>query len=68
MPTTYRRRMAPCTQCGDAVLISEGVVGRLFGLNLPWKPTIRLQHADPGPSGEVFDAVDRGCRRPRVTN
>jgi hypothetical protein len=49
------------------VLICEGQVGKLFGLDLLWKPKIWLQHADPGPAGEVFDAVDDGCRRPPVT-
>jgi hypothetical protein len=66
MPTTYHRRPAPCTHCGDTVLVVETQVGKLFGLNLRRVPTIRLEHADPGPGGEVFDAVDDGCGRPRV--
>ena len=66
MPTTYHRRPAPCTHCGDAVLIVETQVGKLFGLNLRRVPKIRLEHAAPGPDGEVFDAVDDGCARPRV--
>ena len=66
VPTTYHRRPAPCTHCGDAVLVVEQQIGKLFGLNLLKAPKIWLEHADPGPSGEVFDAVDDGCRRPRV--
>lgn len=66
MPTTYHRRQTPCTHCGDAVLVVERRIGRLFGLNLGRKPTFSLEHADPGPGGEVFDAVDEGCRRPRI--
>jgi len=34
VPTTYHRRPAPCTHCGDAVLVVEKQVGKLFGLNL----------------------------------
>lgn len=64
---TYHRRPTPCTHCDDAVLIAERRIGTLFGLNLPWSPKIRLEHADPGPDGETFDAVDDGCRRPPVT-
>jgi hypothetical protein len=48
------------------VLIVERQIGKLFGLNLHRTPRIRLEHADPGPGGEAFDAVDDGCRRPRV--
>jgi hypothetical protein len=67
VPTTYRRRPAPCTHCGDTVLIVERQVGSLFGRNLRWAPKVRLEHADAGPDGEVFDAVDERCRRPRVS-
>jgi hypothetical protein len=49
------------------VLVVEERLGKLFGLNLLKAPKMRLEHADPGPGGEVFDAVDDGCRRPRVT-
>lgn len=68
MPTTYHPRTAPCTHCGDVVLVVETQLGKLFGLNLLrfGAPKLRLEHADPGPGGEVFDAVDEGCRRPRV--
>lgn len=66
MPTTYHRRPAPCTHCGDTVLVVETQIGKLFGLSLVRAPKIRLEHADPGPGGDVFDAVDEGCRRPRV--
>jgi hypothetical protein len=57
---------APCTHCGDTVLVVEAQIGKLFGLNLRRAPKIRLEHADPGPGGDVFDAVDAGCRRPLV--
>ena len=67
VPTTYHRRPAPCTHCGDTVLVVEKQIGKLFGLNLLRAPKIRLEHADPGPGGHVFDAVDDGCRRPRVS-
>ncbi len=49
------------------MLVVEKQIGKLFGLNLLRAPKIRLEHADPGPGGEVFDAVDDGCRRPRVS-
>lgn len=67
MPTTYRRRPAPCLHCGDVVLISETSAPTLFGVVLGMRPSIGLQHADPGPDGEVFDEVDEGCRRAPVT-
>ena len=67
VPTTYHPRSAPCTHCGDDVLVVETQIGKLFGLNLLRPAKIRLEHADPGPGGEVFDAVDDGCRRPRVS-
>ncbi|HEY7008732.1 MAG TPA: hypothetical protein VH395_07325 [Jatrophihabitantaceae bacterium] len=67
MPTTYHPRAAPCTHCGDTVLIVEARIGKLFGLNLLRAPKIHLEHADPGPGDDPFDAVDDGCRRPRVT-
>lgn len=38
----------------------------MFGARVGKEPTLELEHADPGPNGEVFDAVDDGCRRPRV--
>ena len=66
MPTTFQRRNAPCTHCGDVVLVSEDRLGKLFGLDMRRKPKIRLQHADPSPDGEAFDGVDAACRRPRV--
>lgn len=64
---TYRRRPAPCSGCGDVVLIAEGTIPRLFGLDLKRRSKVWLEHADPGPSGEVHDPVDADCRRPRVT-
>lgn len=67
VPTTYQRRQSPCTHCGDTVLIVERRIGKLFGFNFGRMPNIRLEHADPGPAGEVFDPVDDGCRRPPVT-
>lgn len=67
VPTTYHRRPAPCTHCGDVVLVVESQVGKLFGFNLRRAPKIRLEHADAGPGGETSDPVDDGCRRPRVT-
>lgn len=67
VPTTYHRRSTPCTHCGDAVLIAEERrIGKLFGIKLGRATKIRLEHADPGPDDEVFDAVDDGCRRPPV--
>jgi hypothetical protein len=68
VPTTYHRRRTPCTHCGDAVLVAESRTGKLFGLNLRRTPKVRLEHADPGPDGAAFDAVDDGCRRPRVAH
>ena len=65
--TTYHRRPAPCTHCGDAVLVVEAQTGTLFGVNLRRPPKVRLEHADPGPVDDVFDTVDDGCHRPRVT-
>ena len=68
VPTTYRPRRAPCTHCGDTVLIVEAQIGSLFGMKLRGvAPKVRLEHADPGPVDDVFDAVDDGCRRPPVT-
>lgn len=66
MPTTYQPRREPCSHCGDTVLVAEHSVGSLFGARFGKKPTFRLEHADPGPEGELFDAVDGGCLRPRV--
>lgn len=66
VPTTFHRRPAPCTHCGDVVLVCESQVGKLFGLTLRRAPKIRFEHADAGPGGETFDPVDDGCRRPRV--
>jgi hypothetical protein len=48
------------------VLVVEKQIGKLFGLNLLRAPKIGLEHADPSPGGDVFDAVDDGCRRPPV--
>jgi len=67
VPTIYRPRPTPCLHCGDVVLIGETSGLRLFGMELGRQPRIGLQHADPGPDGEVFDPVDDGCRRPPVT-
>ena len=68
VPTTYRPRRAPCTHCGDTVLIVEAQIGSLFGMKLRGvAPKVRLEHADPGPVDDVFDAVDDGCHRPPVT-
>lgn len=66
MPTTHQPRRAPCSTCGDVVLVAEYSPGTLFGSRLGTKPTITLEHADPAPDGERFDAVDDGCRRRRV--
>lgn len=66
MPVTYHRRPERCTGCGDVVLIAERSLGAVFGLRVMKEPTIHLEHADPGLHGEPFDAVDDGCRRPRV--
>jgi hypothetical protein len=48
------------------VLVVETQPGKLFGLNLGRASKIRLEHADPGPDGDVFDDVDDGCQRPPV--
>jgi hypothetical protein len=48
------------------VIAEERPIGKLFGIKLGRGTKIRLEHADPGPHDEVFDAVDDGCRRPRV--
>ncbi|WP_375484749.1 hypothetical protein [uncultured Jatrophihabitans sp.] len=66
MPTTHHPRSAPCTGCGDVVLVVERSPGLILGLRSNRKSTIRLEHADPAPDGELFDAVDDGCRRARV--
>ena len=66
MPVTYHPRAARCTGCGDVVLVAERRPGTIFGLRPARSPTIRLEHADPAPGGELFDAVDDGCRRRRV--
>jgi hypothetical protein len=62
----YHPRPARCTNCGDVVLVAEHSVGSIFGLRVVKAPQIRLEHADPGPDGELFDGVDEGCRRPRA--
>lgn len=70
MPIAHHRRAAPCSHCGDVVLIAAktGRKGYGFGFmrRVDAKPKLSLEHADPGPDGEMFDAVDEGCRRPRV--
>ncbi len=66
MPSTHRVRPAPCSHCGDTVLVVEQHLGRLFGVRAGRKVTQRLEHADPGPDDEVFDGVDDACRRSRV--
>jgi hypothetical protein len=49
------------------VLIVEVHRPKLFGLSLSKVPRVSLEHADPSPDGDVFDAVDDNCHRPRVT-
>jgi hypothetical protein len=66
VPTTYHPRRGRCTRCGDVVLVAERSPGTVFGMRLAKTSEIRLEHADPGPDGELFDAVDDGCRRARV--
>jgi hypothetical protein len=66
VPTEYHPRPTRCSKCGDVVLVAEHSMGKLFGSRMGKKPTVRLEHADPGPHGELWDAVDDGCRRPRV--
>jgi hypothetical protein len=66
VPTVQRVRATPCTGCGDTVLVIERRLGRMLGMRLKDQPAVRLEHADPGPDGEVFDGVDGACRRPRV--
>ncbi len=66
MPTVHHPRRDPCSHCGDVVLVAEYRMGTLFGSKVGKKPKVRLEHADPGPDGELFDPVDDGCRRPRV--
>ena len=63
VPTSYQRRERPCSHCGNVVLVVEASMGTIFGARIGRKPRMGLQHADPGPDGEVFDAVDDGCRR-----
>jgi hypothetical protein len=67
VPTKYHPRPARCTTCGDVVLVVERSLGTVFGFRLAKQPVIRLEHADPAPDGELFDAVDEGCRRPPVS-
>jgi hypothetical protein len=64
--TTYRRRAAPCSHCGDVVLVAQRQMPKLLGAELRWGPKSWLEHADPGPDGETDDPVDERCRRPRV--
>jgi hypothetical protein len=66
VPASYRRRPESCTNCGDVVLIVERSLGKALGFRFLEKPKIQLEHADPAPNGEMFDAVDDGCRRKRV--
>jgi hypothetical protein len=48
------------------VVVVETHLGRLLGVLMRESPTIRLEHADPSPEGDVFDPVDDACRRARV--
>lgn len=48
------------------MLVVERRLGRMLGMRLKDEPVVRLEHADPGPDGELFDGVDGACRRPRV--
>ena len=66
VPTVQRVRATPCTGCGDTVLVIERRLGRMLGMRLKDEPVVRLEHADPGPDGKVFDGVDDACRRPPV--
>ena len=66
MPTIYHPRPARCSHCGDVVLVAEHRLAKLFGSRVGKKSTIRLEHADPGPDGELFDEVDGGCHRQPV--
>lgn len=66
MPSTFSRRHAPCSNCGDVVLIATYTAKKMFGRPVDKGPKITLEHADPSPEGEVFDPVDDGCRRQRV--
>jgi hypothetical protein len=66
VPTKYQPRAARCSHCGDVVLVAEHTIPKLFGSRVAKKSTVRLEHADPGPNGELWDPVDEGCRRARV--
>jgi hypothetical protein len=62
----FRPRPAPCTHCGDTVLVATRPPTKLFGLKIGKGAIERLEHADPSPSGEVYDGVDDSCHRDRV--
>ncbi len=62
----YRTRPAPCTHCGDTVLVAERPALKLFGYSLGKPSAGGLEHADPSPDGDVFDGVDDSCHRPPV--
>ena len=66
MATTYQRRPAPCSHCGDVVLVAQRRMPKLFGADLGWGPKAWVEHADPSPAGETDDPVDEHCRRAPV--
>lgn len=62
----HRPRPAPCTHCGDKVLVVVHQELKLFGLRIGKGGIDRLEHADPSPEGEIHDGVDDACFRTPV--
>lgn len=62
----HHTRPAPCSHCGDTVLLVSRAALKLFGLRVTKGEVDRVEHADPSPDGEVFDGVDADCHRAPV--
>ncbi|MHA3703828.1 hypothetical protein ACXR2U_16775 [Jatrophihabitans sp. YIM 134969] len=62
----YRPRPAPCSHCGDTVLIATRQPTKVLGIKFGKPAPDRLEHADPSPDGELFDGVDDACHRAPV--
>ena len=62
----FTTRPAPCSHCGDTVLVVAHQELKLAGLRVSKGHIDRLEHADPSPDGETHDGVDDACRRARV--
>lgn len=62
----YHPRPAPCSHCGDKVLVVAHPPLKVFGLRLTRSAIDRLEHADPSPDDEIHDGVDADCHRAPV--